>query len=255
MDSSTSTPPFFSFPFFLSPTFWSHITEIMMWQANSLLIMKWWGSSCSNLLCKLSTRLTEICRELAPVIMLTNNLADLANRTVLIYLFCFTRNTFSVCLSGSAAHTLNKPGGLRHLKGCHWLSLSLLPVLSREGRECQDSCRVITISTPVQATSPYGTPHNFAATETNSHFLIMPRMNCAYHILNFKALKIAASHKQTYLAGFFFFFLKTCPWTNLLLLSLQAFVITEFCSFCLQFRIMWSSKTLPLGWRFFFLNL
>lgn len=58
----------------------------------------------------------------------------------------------------------------------------------------------------IQDASPYGTPHNFAATETNSHFLIMPHMNCGYRILSFKALKIAASHKQTYLAIFF-----NCP--------------------------------------------
>lgn len=67
-----------------------------------------------------------------------------------------------------------------------------------------------------------------------------------HRILHFRALKIAASHKRIHLAGF----LPNCPWTNPFILSPQTFIRTQLCAFCLPFRIMWSSKTLPLGWWF-----
>lgn len=81
--------------------------------------------------------------------------------------------------------------------------LSLFPFLPGGSAQCQDSRRIIAISANVQDAGPYGTPHNSVATETNNWLLIMSHVNCVYRVLNLKALKMAASHEQTYLAFFF----------------------------------------------------
>ena len=79
----------------------------------------------------------------------------------------------------------------------------------------------------------------------------MPHTDYAYCTFNFRALKTAASHKQICLKQAF----PNCSWTNLFMPSLQTFMVTELYAFCLQFRMMGSSKSLPVADDFFKKNL
>ena len=177
---------------------------------------------------------------------------ELVNRTVSIYLICFTCNTFSICLSGylaaPVAQTLNC---CSHEDWDAWKAVINCPYhcfpFFLGKHRMSGSLRGNYVSANVRDASPYRMPHNFAATETNNCFLFIPHVNCAYRFFNFRALKTATSHKQIYSKQV----ISNCPWTNLFILSLQAFMIAQLCAFCLQFRIMWSSKSLPIVDDFF----